>query len=160
MTMLEQQRGAPTRTNGSQLVLVVDDARPDRERIVRWLDADARYRVRAAASAPEARAAIADDRPDCVVLDYMLADESGLDLLSELHDDDQPVPVVMVTGAGHSAVAAAALRRGRGLPDEGHGDRGGRPPCGRLGDRARRSSPAVGAAALGRRPGTTGGADR
>lgn len=106
-----REQETPTR-EGPPLVLVVDDTRPDRERIVRWLGEDGRYRVREEDSAPGARTAIADQRPDCVVLDYVLADQSGLDLLSELQEQDPPLPVVMLTGAGHSAVASAALRRG------------------------------------------------
>ena len=95
-------------------VLVVDDARSDRDRVERWLVDDGRYLVVTAADGDEARAAIAEERPDCIVLDYVLGDESGLDLLVELSPpgDEDRIPVVMLTGAGHAAVATEALRRG------------------------------------------------
>jgi serine phosphatase RsbU (regulator of sigma subunit)/FixJ family two-component response regulator len=95
-------------------VLVIDDVRSDRDRVERWLVDDGRYRIVTAADGAEARAAIAAERPDCIVLDYVLGDESGLDLLVELSPpgDDNRIPVVMLTGAGHAAVATEALRRG------------------------------------------------
>jgi serine phosphatase RsbU (regulator of sigma subunit)/FixJ family two-component response regulator len=94
-------------------VLIVDDVRSDRERIGRWLSEDG-YVVTSASSPDEARAVVAEARPDCIVLDYVLGEESGLDLLADLSPPDAAdrVPVVLLTGAGHTAVAEEALRRG------------------------------------------------
>lgn len=95
-------------------VLIVDDVRADRDRVERWLADDGTYRVVTADDGDAARAAVAADPPDCIVLDYVLGDESGLDLLVELSPpgDDDRIPVVLLTGAGHTAVATEALHRG------------------------------------------------
>lgn len=49
---------------------------------------------------------------DLVILDQMLPDRSGLELLGELERDGQEVPVLMITGHGDEALAARVLRAG------------------------------------------------
>ena len=61
----------------------------------------------AAGSAKAARAAIAAERPDLVLLDVYLPDTSGLDLLRELDCD-----VFMLSAASDGATVRRALRRG------------------------------------------------
>ena len=61
----------------------------------------------AAGSAKAARASIAADRPDLVLLDVYLPDTSGLDLLRELDCD-----VFLLSAASDGATVRRALRRG------------------------------------------------
>jgi two-component system phosphate regulon response regulator PhoB len=57
------------------------------------------YQVRPAADGREARAAIADGRPDVVLMDWMLPDISGLELTRQLKRDPETreIPIIMVT---------------------------------------------------------------
>jgi DNA-binding response OmpR family regulator len=69
------------------------------------------YRVREASNLAEARAAVAEEEPDAIILDIMLPDGSGLDFLRELRCGSR-VPVLMLTALGTSADIARGLREG------------------------------------------------
>jgi two-component system phosphate regulon response regulator PhoB len=79
-------------------ILVIEDERPIREMMVFNLGR-AGYQVRPAADGREARAAIADGRPDLVLMDWMLPDISGLELTRQLKRDPETreIPIIMVT---------------------------------------------------------------
>ncbi len=81
-----------------QTILVVDDEEPIRQMIAYGLEREG-YRVVGAASAQEARVAIADQRPDLVLLDWMLPGISGLELARSLRREDttRELPVIMLT---------------------------------------------------------------
>ena len=53
-------------------------------------------------------------KPDCVLLDYLLPDLNGLEFLAELSNDlgELPVPVLMLTGTGNVLVAVEAMKHG------------------------------------------------
>lgn len=50
--------------------------------------------------------------PDCVMLDIMMSDMDGLDVLQELAEFDSTIPVVVVTGLPSTESAIEALKRG------------------------------------------------
>jgi len=79
-------------------VLVVEDERPIREMLAFNLGR-AGYDVQPAADGREARAAIADQFPDIVLMDWMLPDISGLELTRQLKRDPhtREIPIIMVT---------------------------------------------------------------
>lgn len=52
------------------------------------------------------------DRPNCILLDYRLDHESGLDLLPKFLAIDEACPVIMLTGRGSEAIAAQAIKAG------------------------------------------------
>ncbi|CAN5240342.1 sigma-54 dependent transcriptional regulator [soil metagenome] len=52
------------------------------------------------------------NRPDCVLCDVRLPDQSGLDLLAALQREDAKVPVILMTGHGTADTAIEAMRRG------------------------------------------------
>ena len=79
-------------------ILVVDDE-PDISALVAYHLARESYRVRTAASGPEALQAIATDPPDLIVLDLMLPGMSGLELLAEIRKrpELEHVAVILLT---------------------------------------------------------------
>lgn len=79
-------------------VLVVDD-NGDIARITeRYLKASG-FEVRTAFGGKQALALVAAERPDCVLLDIMMPDMSGIDVLHRLKDDPATadIPIVLVT---------------------------------------------------------------
>lgn len=79
-------------------ILVVDDE-PDISALVAYHLARESYRVRTAASAPEAIRAIESEPPDLVVLDLMLPGFSGLEVLRQMRSQDawREIPVILLT---------------------------------------------------------------
>ena len=79
-------------------VLVVEDERAIREMVVFTLKR-AGFTVREAEDAAGARHALADQRPDIVLLDWMLPDLSGLELARSLRRDQatRELPIMMLT---------------------------------------------------------------
>jgi len=82
----------------SQKVLVVEDEVPIRQMIAFNL-MRAGYEVNEAGDCHDARASIANDRPDLVLVDWMLPDSSGLELTRMLRRDDayRDLPIIMLT---------------------------------------------------------------
>lgn len=56
--------------------------------------------------------AIEADLPEVVLLDLMLPDMNGLDILRRLHDQEVPVAVIVITAHGSINVAVEAMRLG------------------------------------------------
>jgi two-component system phosphate regulon response regulator PhoB len=79
-------------------ILVVDDE-PDITALVAYHLARAGFRVKTAATGPEALDAVRMEPPDLVVLDLMLPGRSGLDVLAELRrrDETRDVGVILLT---------------------------------------------------------------
>ena len=79
-------------------ILVVEDERPIREMVAFGLRR-AGFEVVEAEDTREARARMADRRPDLVLIDWMLPDMSGLELTRALKKDKETreVPVIMLT---------------------------------------------------------------
>jgi two-component system phosphate regulon response regulator PhoB len=82
-------------------ILIVEDERPIREMIAFGLRRGG-FETREAANVAEARARIADRRPDLVLIDWMLPDMSGLELTRALKRDKetQDLPIIMLTARG------------------------------------------------------------
>jgi putative two-component system response regulator len=92
-------------------VLVVDDDEQIR-RVLARVVAEAGFDCRTAATGAQARELIAATRPDLVVLDVQLPDESGLSLVRHLVADPHGPAVVMISGQDDPEVAAIALESG------------------------------------------------
>lgn len=90
-------------------VLVVDDDTPFAERLGRSFS-ERSYEVRVAGSIAEAKQIIPAFAPTHAVLDLKLAEESGLNLISDLRE--LGTCVVMLTGYGSVATALEAVRLG------------------------------------------------
>lgn len=86
-----------TRADGSPIRVVVVD---DEESLSDLLTMALRYEgweVRAAATGQEALRAIREHRPDVVVLDVMLPDLDGIEVLQRLRAEGEEVPVLFLT---------------------------------------------------------------
>jgi two-component system C4-dicarboxylate transport response regulator DctD len=70
------------------------------------------FEVEAFSSAEPARARISFGAPVIVVCDVRLPGMSGTDWLPQIHKIDAELPVVLVTGHGHIAMAVQAMREG------------------------------------------------
>ena len=94
-------------------ILVVDDE-PDISALVAYHLARESYRVRTAASGPEAIRAAEVERPDLIVLDLMLPGMSGLQVLEELRrrPETQEIPVILLTARKEEQDRIAGLRLG------------------------------------------------
>jgi carbon storage regulator CsrA len=97
-------------------ILVVDDSPEDRETYCRFMkaDRDHEYLFAETATGAEGLQWCRQEKPDCVLLDYLLPDLTGLDFLAELSGPTglAPVPVVMLTGQGDESVAVQAMKTG------------------------------------------------
>jgi two-component system, OmpR family, phosphate regulon response regulator PhoB len=91
----------------SPRVLIVEDDAEMRRLLTRLLSADG-YAVQAVATSMEALAA---PDADLVLIDIVLGDEDGRDLLQELRRVTD-VPVVFLTGRGHEMDRIAGLKMG------------------------------------------------
>jgi FixJ family two-component response regulator len=50
--------------------------------------------------------------PSCMLLDVHIPGKSGLDILMELHGEDYPAPIFMISGQGDIAMAVTAIKNG------------------------------------------------
>jgi two-component system phosphate regulon response regulator PhoB len=94
-------------------ILVVDDE-ADISALVAYHLARESYRVRTAASGPEAIGAIEAQTPDLVVLDLMLPGMSGLEVLQEIRRRDEwsGIPVILLTARREERDRVEGLRLG------------------------------------------------
>jgi two-component system, OmpR family, phosphate regulon response regulator PhoB len=97
----------------SRQILIVEDERPIREMIAFGLRR-AGYEVAEAEDCREARARIADRRPDLMLVDWMLPDLSGLELTRQLKKDKETrdVPIIMLTARAEEHDKISGLEGG------------------------------------------------
>jgi FixJ family two-component response regulator len=50
--------------------------------------------------------------PSAILLDVHIPGKSGLDILRELHGEDYPAPIFMISGQGDIAMAVSAIKNG------------------------------------------------
>ena len=94
-------------------ILIVEDERPIREMIAFGLKR-AGFEVREAEDTRAARSALADRRPDLVLVDWMLPDTSGLELTRALKRDRETrdLPIIMLTARAAESDKVAGLDGG------------------------------------------------
>jgi two-component system phosphate regulon response regulator PhoB len=94
-------------------ILVVEDERPIREMIAFGLRR-AGFEVREAADARSGRAEVANQRPDLLLVDWMLPDTSGLEFTRGLKRDRETreLPVIMLTARAEEGDKIAGLEGG------------------------------------------------
>src|SRR5258708_37402440 len=94
-------------------ILIVEDERPIREMIAFGLKR-AGFEVREAEDSRAARSALADRRPDLILVDWMLPDSPALRLTRSLKRarETRDLPIIMLTARAPRADPAAGLVRG------------------------------------------------
>jgi DNA-binding NtrC family response regulator len=95
----------------SATVLVIDDEEIIREALEALLTMEG-YRVATAGSGQEGLDALASRSFDVVLLDLMLPDRNGLEVLEDIHRLDDDLPVIMVTAFGTIEGAVTATKQG------------------------------------------------
>jgi len=103
----------PTGRQNRPVILVVDDVEGNRELVCRRLASHA-YDLHAVDSGQAALAFIRARRPDLVLLDYMMPNMNGIEVLRILRQDWQmnAMPVIMLTARAESEAVVAALEAG------------------------------------------------
>jgi two-component system phosphate regulon response regulator PhoB len=94
-------------------ILLVEDEKPIRDMIAFGLRR-AGFEVAEAEDCAQARAKIADNRPDLLLVDWMLPDMSGLELTRQLKrdKDTQEVPIIMLTARADESDKVTGLEGG------------------------------------------------
>jgi two-component system nitrogen regulation response regulator GlnG len=92
-------------------ILIVDDEESICWTLNRLLTSEG-HKVGVAASAEEAFAAVAERRPDVIILDVRLPGMDGLTAMSELQRATSGAPIVIITAFGNLATAIAAVKNG------------------------------------------------
>ena len=69
------------------------------------------YEVVSASNAQDALAIVRGTRPDAIILDYMMPEINGIDLLRKIREIDRGVPVIMFT----ANPTFKAIKDGQGL---------------------------------------------
>jgi DNA-binding NtrC family response regulator len=92
-------------------VLIIDDEEIIREALEAVLTGEG-YHVRTAATAAEGIDRLGDGPVDAVLLDLMLPDRNGLEVLQDIRRIDDELPVVMITAFGTIESAIAATKQG------------------------------------------------
>ncbi|MDQ3187637.1 MAG: phosphate regulon transcriptional regulator PhoB [Pseudomonadota bacterium] len=97
----------------SASILVIEDE-PAIQELVAYTCSTQGFTVRRADSARAGRDAIDRELPDMVLLDWMLPDKSGIELLKDLRSQDRTkvVPVIMLTAKGNEADKVVGLDSG------------------------------------------------
>jgi diguanylate cyclase (GGDEF)-like protein len=107
-----QEPPAARRDASRPLTVAVVEDNPDHALLAAEALEERGHRVVHFQHADEMIAACRTRAWDAVVLDYVLPDRTGLDLLEELAALPDAPPVVMVTAAGSESIAVAALKKG------------------------------------------------
>jgi excisionase family DNA binding protein len=103
-SFLAGSRGTPA--EGTQVVLVVDDDERVREFVRVNLELDG-FVVREAANAEDGLAALDEQPPDLVLLDVMMPEVDGWEMLRRVQEKHGALPVVMFSGKVEEAEADA-----------------------------------------------------
>jgi DNA-binding NtrC family response regulator len=92
-------------------LLIVDDE-PDLLDMLTAYFLTFKYEVNTATNGVDALAAVAEQRPDVVLLDIYMPQMNGIEALKEIMKLDQSIAVIMVTGNTQVPVTVDAIRNG------------------------------------------------
>ena len=92
-------------------IFVVDDDPAVRDTLSMVLSAGG-YEVICFADGAALLAIARTRTPSCILLDVHIPGKSGLDILKELHGEDYPAPIFMISGQGDIAMAVNAIKSG------------------------------------------------
>ena len=94
-------------------ILIIDDDHTTRRTINRILSkSNQAFSFEEAESGAEGLAMISENSYDCIIVDYLLGDMNGLDLLVKLAETGMPVPTIMLTSHGDEMLAVKSIKAG------------------------------------------------
>jgi diguanylate cyclase (GGDEF)-like protein/PAS domain S-box-containing protein len=94
-------------------ILIIDDDRLIRTAVKRiLLKSGLNFDVDEIAGSSLLYEKLKSKKYDCIILDYVLADTTGIDVLKELNNQKIIIPVIMMTGQGDELTAVKALKAG------------------------------------------------
>ena len=96
-------------------VLIVDDNSTDRKLYRSWLNKDEsrQYNITDACNAEDGYKAFVSEKPACILLDFMMYDKTGFQMLAEMRRENTHVPpVIFITGMNDRTVKNAILSLG------------------------------------------------
>ncbi|HEY5531550.1 MAG TPA: PAS domain S-box protein [Candidatus Anoxymicrobiaceae bacterium] len=93
-------------------ILIVEDEKVQALTLSSFFKHNLGAEVETAGSCEDAREKMAESAFDLITLDFQLPDGDGLELLGEINSNDDPPPVIMVTGHGDERTAVEAFRLG------------------------------------------------
>jgi FixJ family two-component response regulator len=89
-------------------IAIVDDDAAVRKALTRLLKA-ANYQPDAYASVEEFLAALGDNVPECLLVDYQLPKMTGLDLQAHLQETGASIPVIIVTAHNEPKIRESCI---------------------------------------------------
>src|SRR6185369_6117272 len=92
-------------------VLIIDDEADIRESLETLLEMEG-YLIELASNATEGLDRLEKGHYDLVLLDLMMPDRSGIELLQEFRQRDTETPIILITAFGSVEVAVSALKAG------------------------------------------------
>ncbi|MBI1354365.1 MAG: response regulator [Acidobacteria bacterium] len=102
---------AQNRLDSRGRILIIDDEEVIRDSLETLLGLE-RFEVHTAVDGAKGLAALGNRAYDLVLLDLMLPDRSGLEVLEQIRETDSATPVVMLTAYGSVETAVKAVRLG------------------------------------------------
>ena len=109
--MPDPNNGNPSLSRTPGRILVVDDEADIRESLETLLDLEG-YLVELAVDGTDCLHKLEKSSYDLVLLDLMMPDKSGMDVLRDMRQRDLETPVIMMTAYGSVEVAVNALKAG------------------------------------------------
>jgi DNA-binding NtrC family response regulator len=94
-----------------QTILIVEDDREVLGLLIRILSTEG-YKIMKAENAYQALRIAAQNMPDLVILDLILPDCNGIQLLNQLKAMNETIQVIILTGYGSKDVARSAMETG------------------------------------------------
>jgi DNA-binding NtrC family response regulator len=92
-------------------ILIIDDERDNTE-IIKDILEDVSYTIMLARSASEAKAIVAANTFDLILMDVWMPGQDGISLLSEWHSEGLLTPVVMMSGHAEPSDIVRAMKLG------------------------------------------------
>jgi len=111
MSPVRERMPAQSSSTAKGRILVVDDEVEIRESLEALLDLEG-YQVDLAANAAEGERKLELRAYDLVLLDLMMPDKSGMEMLRDVRDRDRHTPIFMITAYGTLEAAVQAVKLG------------------------------------------------
>ncbi len=95
-----------------KLVLIVDDEPSILKLITHWVKNQWNYRVKTYTNGADLLKGFYEEEPDIILLDIMLPDMNGIDILKIIKQRNENIPVIILSAQGSIEVAMESIRLG------------------------------------------------